>query len=852
MALSSRGSGSVALQPHRYELIVYCDDDTTPINLTIPRPSTSSSGQPIPVAEFKANLAAALQGKVTSPPRSSLGQDGPVSMKISIWDPVERRYVPFASSVNQLDAFGCRGQLWIEFQQPARLVAVASGTEDFAMLENCVEGIGNGYVSYQLIQAHRVLFPKLEKRFQAKKASIAQVGEGAPKNSGEQDSEGLTTLLFYMNNGAPCSAVLRGEGFLAGQEHQDALVTTTTNKSAAAGEKGISFSLNVCDPEQRTVSAQPMNVLLCEVAHGVIYEGPESGFRKDMHDTLLIRSRYFGGDIHVVFDPDQAIPRFVLTVKGQVGPNQAPLSSKPPVAAKKPAAGSAVMAPAVDWGKSPPPPTGWYHQHPSATPQVGSMSTAKSLDFSNASANIQAPIAQPASTTSYGSIGTLAPVPQRRVVQQFGVGDVAGAAAGRSGSVIGNLSVPAMQVQGVCDVHPGEARTLWCGNCDLLVCPYCLTVGTHRGHDARLLEDVVPKYRTRLLEAASSISADRDVDKREIEQLQNGRRRIQQHVQVTQQHLREAMQSLHQLLHAKEVELNHHLVQKINAVDEAIVVRRAHLADLVQQQQQLDEHARMPLDGPAQSRVRFLSLVPSLLAHLSTRVGGTAGGSAPSPMVPLATSLAPPEPAQTLQLQPLNVVKESIQALRLLSETSLQALTQMYDTTTIAATPSGGTVPNVPVPNPTGGLPPAGSKSSTHPSTEVEMSVLRQQLRDVQNGYVWVVPSATDHLNAAQTSDIFSDIFSLKGHQWEVRISPSEQDSVAIYLHPVEHQHRVDFRIVAIAPQHWHARQCKAWPESAKGLPWGVKPFIGRQQLLEHFVADGVLKLCVTPLGEPY
>ena len=131
MASSSRGSAP--LQPQRYELIVYCDDDVTPINLTMPRPPS-----PPTCAEFKTSLAAALHGKVHLPATSSGQQDGtgPIALKVSIWSPVEKTYAPFVSPKTQLDPFGGRGQLWVEFQQPARLVSIAAGSEDFAMLEN--------------------------------------------------------------------------------------------------------------------------------------------------------------------------------------------------------------------------------------------------------------------------------------------------------------------------------------------------------------------------------------------------------------------------------------------------------------------------------------------------------------------------------------------------------------------------------------------------------------------------------------------------------------------------------------------------------------------------------------------
>jgi hypothetical protein len=147
-------------------------------------------------------------------------------------------------------------------------------------------------------------------------------------------------------------------------------------------------------------------------------------------------------------------------------------------------------------------------------------------------------------------------------------------------------------------------------------------------------------------------------------------------------------------------------------------------------------------------------------------------------------------------------------------------------------------------------------------SADVERNVMRQQLRDLQIGYVWVVPSAAEHLGPQQTEDVFSDVFSLKGMQWEVCVSPctapehaargSSDGLLDVKIVPVGHDRRMDFRVVAFAGGHWHSRPCKAWPASAKGKPWGIAPFISRQQLLSHFVSDNVLKLCISPMSDLY
>ncbi len=817
MLSASQSMTTPTASQHRYELIVYYDDDTAPINLVLTKPAspaTMSASDAVPTAayrELKAALLAALQGKV---PEIAAAES--VTYRVSVWDPVARRYALLVSPQRQLDAFGFRGQLWVEPQLPARLLPVAQGSDDFALLVSFVDGIGNGVVGYDLLQAHRVHFPKLEKRFQTKKAALAAgIKHVMQQQQGTADAGdpegGPSALLFYMNNGAPCSAILRGEGF-------------TAPDAGEGNSRGISFALNVCDPEQRVVTPQPMNVLLCEVAHGIIYEGPESGFRKDLHGTLLLRSKHFGCDMHVVFDSDQAIPRFVLTIKCR------PHGKGSEVAAARNS--QQVGGPADVMAVS------------ARSPHVqGTTPAAKSLDFSSASAQRMPIFNLPPLTTRNNSSNLPAALPQRAV-------GPAPAATSANMSDVGNNAAtltsgsPAIAVGSTfCAAHPTEARTLWCSDCAALVCPYCLTVGAHRGHDGRMPGDVVPHFRTTLLEASTALSTNRDSSEREIELMQNGRRRLQTHIQATQKHLRETLQAVHQALHTKEITLNHELMRSLQSIDEALVVRRAHVGEVAQLQHQVDEHTRTPLDGPAAAKVRFLSLAPQLLRQIQDALKGAEGRQA-------AASLVPTEVPPALQLHPpLAQLLNVAESLRLVPS-ALEGPAALDPVATNTA--SAQSVPAI-----AQSAAPALKSQVPQTPVEVEMTVMRQQLRDVQHGYVWVVPNAAEHLGAQQTGDVFSDVFTLKGERWEVSFSPCTSpdhpaDSLGVFLHPVEHQRRMDFRVIALAPGHWYARPCKAWPEAARGKPWGVTPFVSRQQLLSQLVCDQVLKICVTPIGELY
>jgi hypothetical protein len=126
------------------------------------------------------------------------------------------------------------------------------------------------------------------------------------------------------------------------------------------------------------------------------------------------------------------------------------------------------------------------------------------------------------------------------------------------------------------------------------------------------------------------------------------------------------------------------------------------------------------------------------------------------------------------------------------------------------------------------------------------------KVRDLETGYIWVIPNAVQHFHSHQTKDIFSDVFSLLGCNWELRLTPQPAEHFSVFLHAANHVHRVDFKVTLFSPRGWYSRQAKNWADTFKGRGWGIKPLIEIKELQTTYINDNCLKLVVTPISGLY
>ena len=153
----------------------------------------------------------------------------------------------------------------------------------------------DGYV-FEMTDAHRIIHPELDQRFAIRRKRLL-------------DNQVRTLMLFYTNNARPSEQVV---------QHGFSLPTTNDPKN---GGGGIIFASDI--DAQPSLNAN-LKFLLCEVAVGrsfTIHTGDKlpanRPFDSANYDSLLSLTARPNGlprlEEWVVFDPDQAVPRYIVT-----------------------------------------------------------------------------------------------------------------------------------------------------------------------------------------------------------------------------------------------------------------------------------------------------------------------------------------------------------------------------------------------------------------------------------------------------------------------------------------------------------------------------------------------------------
>jgi hypothetical protein len=603
--------------------------------------------------------------------------------RLSIWDNDFQQYIPF-TSLNEVRDFKAR-------------LAVDTGGVRVSLVREDVDALEHNAVrehvdklgpprdgcSYQLVEAHRIINPDLERAFQNRRGKLC-------------DPKVRSMMLFYTNNARPSEQVV-----------QHGFAMPAAGQGPNAGQ-GIVFATDI--------DAQPalntnLKFLLCEVAVGRTFTVRSAdrltsqlrGFDLGKYDSLLnLTQRDNGGRIDewVIFNADQAVPRYIVTCNVAKG------------AAK------------VSW--------------------------------------------------NFAAMG--------------------------------------------CERHPGESLKLWCVPCRQLMCPYCMTIGAHKGHEGKEVSEVATFEKQVVIKMNQTLDKTLQRRQEEAAELERVKLMLAAVAKKGEENIRRVIAELHQMLAVEEQQLVTNLVaRRANAVaelDRGLHVVQQAAADLSRKQHDALRFAELPVESSQQAAAEFLSGLQGTLDVLH---------AAPAYDDQTTTTVSVPELHATVDYEE---AKHGIQSLAL----------------TDATHSDGGHGSKAP----SGGL----NGGGTVPRAALDSELAR--LRDIETGYIWIIPNASQHFALSQKKDVFSDVFQLLGTSWEMRVTSQPEEHVSVFLHAANHVHRMDFRVTLISPNGWYTRHAKNWLDSFRGRGWGIKPYADKRSLHSTYIHDGVLKICITPTSGLY
>jgi hypothetical protein len=686
---------SMSASGHYWQLIVYVDTTTTPQHISI--------AAPLDLNELAAMVADATSCNI---------------LGIKYWDPETAAYLPL-HSLAPIIKFHGRAQLWVQ-SDDAHLEPVdrIADEAEFRQLRRHVASLNSDHVQYHLVEASRVVFPRAEDLFLRRTQQLVDVS---------------TVMLWYTANANSSSDAVEN-GFVLPR-----------------GGGGISFVSSLSDPNSTKAPSAPQKILLCEVALG-----RAATSRSAAADAVVTTKGPHS--IYTVYHPHQALPRYILTVKGTTGTEGGSRQSSPQREGRPPR--SVQVTPTDSPARANPQPAAWPQKHPtrSITPPI--------VHASNQADEFR------------------------------------------------------------CPAHRTEATTLWCSTCAHLVCPYCLSVGQHRGHDGRELDEIVSKVRASLSEAISATSERRDTAQRTAAMMQSSKRDLDECKKQAEQHVNSAVNELNSLLQAKRDELLGEIRSKGSQVDTHSAALQQHMNACDQKRKEFESLLTASQEASRDGKMRFLKASQQPLAEWHNK---------PLPHLPLISTPSSSDVNTHVNSRPCQA---AIRQLHLQKQPPRHH--QDHD-----------------------------DSEAPHRDAQLVISLQQQvanqrvQLDDLTKGYIWSIPQAEKMFHADQRKDIFSDVFYLNGAAWELRIaseaaptprdsSPELADNISVYLHSVNHHHRVDFRVSVFGPGGWHVREAKGWAAEYAGKGWGIRPFSSRKMILREFVHDGLIKICVAPMGGLY
>ncbi|RNF27572.1 poly [ADP-ribose] polymerase [Trypanosoma conorhini] len=731
--------------------------------------------------------------------------------------------------------------LWVETRS-LQLVPVDPDVDvaEYAYLVKHVRrGAGNKYVIFLLQNALRVTEPSLERLFDDVRGTRLY---GSP---------GRVELLYYANNSLSSSEVLQRGFDRGGGSGGWAMPPLNSAPAPTAGVQPpppFVFTTSMKDQDDKEVfPSEPHKVLLCEVALGRVWPSdvpfskslapPPPGYDSVCHrvvrdDGVVVKAVRVGRDF-------QALPRYVLTL----------------VAKKRNRRGT--------------PPREIYLS-PDIPPS-------------------------PATRRRTGSVGSeaFAGVQNNSLAQ--GQRRRSGSAPLLMNGRQTRLSSRPTDV--TCAVHVGTLLGLWCSTCGRVICPYCASVGDHRGHEVASVEGVVGDMRGKVGGVCQELSAQLEKCQRVEARLKSQQTELLERRDEAVAGAEKAFSGLHRLIDSKREEWLARLREQTACLDEPL----AEVGRIVQQymrtmQALSDAWERaggdptFPADSEAiapaaVASAAYLLATPKLLGE-ARRLAGK-GHDAELALATNASAQIWTNEAALFHLD-FAAVRQSIEQLlpekgagqlagsslpsmrrkstRLLSP-SREFLDGSPERRTVAGSPTSlllqrtdGTIDELPF-----------DDCSVDTHNTARQQLFMRHLSDVRQGHVWCVPNASKYFHHEQRRAVCSGTFELMGLEWELRIQApdaqvgcgpykgqarhaGEAEPVGIFLYPVGHTQRLDFRISIFSAVFWAEWTVTGWTASFAGKGWGIYPLLPRRELMQtdRLACNNTLKICLAPTSGVY
>lgn len=95
------------------------------------------------------------------------------------------------------------------------------------------------------------------------------------------------------------------------------------------------------------------------------------------------------------------------------------------------------------------------------------------------------------------------------------------------------------------------------------------------------------------------------------------------------------------------------------------------------------------------------------------------------------------------------------------------------------------------------------------------------------------------------------------GRAWDIaHLGNGEPESewLGLFLYPLQHQLRLNFRLIAFSEVAWTEWCVEGWTESYAGKGWGLYPFLRRKDLMrtDKLARDNTVKICIAPISDLY
>ncbi|EKF33394.1 hypothetical protein MOQ_002742 [Trypanosoma cruzi marinkellei] len=733
--------------------------------------------------------------------------------------------------------------LWVE-TRPLQLDPVDpdSDLEEYAELKNHVQcWAGNKYVMFSLQSALRVTDPRNERLFDDLRC--ARMG-------GDPDH---VELLYYTNNSLGSSEVLQ-HGFDRGGESGLNPAPLNSASPATADARLLPlfvFSSFLKDQDDKEVfPAEPHKVLLCEVALGRVWfsdvplskgiEAPPSGYdsvcyRMEREDRGIVKTVCVGKNF-------QALPRYVLT-----------LVAKKRIRREKVFRG-------IHTGTGDLPAT-------SARRRAGSVGSQPCVSWGNTS-----------SVHSYSKrTGSAPPLVNGRRTRS-----------------------PLFSTNVYCAVHSGTLLGLWCSTCGHVICPYCASVGDHRGHEVAGVEEVVGGVRGKVRGLCHRLTVQLENYQRVESQLKSQRKELLERHKAATSSVEKAFSDLRRLIENKRREWLARLHEQTHCLNEPLkevgcVVQQytRTIQSLEHSWERAGRQCFSVVDVEGDVPAAVVSVIYLIEASKLLKEGiSLAGKRHDEGLIKAANASKQLSSNESILLHvDLSTVRRSVE--HLLTE---KRADPSNNSSVMAVSPAKSPGKHLVSSERevTGGIfgqraaatPPrsllslrADGKMNELPyddpfvdaKSRARQQLFLRRLSDVCKGYVWCLRKVSNYFHHKQRRAVCSGTFNLMGFEWDLRIQApdakarggtnasqtehsGEDESVGLFLYPVGHTLRLDFRVSVFSTVCWAEWEVSGWTKSFAGKGWGIYPLLPRRELMrrDRLAWDDTLKICLAPTSDVY